>query len=340
MTKAEPAVEDVVSRGSRRTVGGLGDDLGLDAPGVLGRDDVLQGGGAEDGDVEFEDVGVGDGLRAGEADDGAGVLFVLEGGLPVDAVVGVGAALGVADRHDPEAEEIAGKLGHELTGVAVALDGDGLAGEIEAEVPGRLADAVAGTPGGGVVAALRAAEDERLARDEAGHVVADHLRVLVHHPRHDLGSGVDVGGRNVAVRADEAAEGADPAAGEPLKLAGAEVLGVADAATLAAAIGQAHDGDLPGHPRGEGADGVYGLLGVEADAALAGAAGIVVLDAEALEDLSGAVVHPDGDGDAKLAHGHAQELMGRLVEAEDGGGVVELSLGNLKRVEVLLYRRH
>ena len=107
-------------------------------------------------------------------------------------------------------------------------------------------------------------------------------------------------------------------------LARAQVVRVADHAALGAAQRDVDDGALPGHPHRQGADRVDRLLRVEADAALAGAAGVVVLDAEAAEDLHLAVVHPDRDGEVVFAQRDAQQVAGRLVEAEDVGGLVEL----------------
>jgi len=69
---------------------------------------------------------------------------------------------------------------------------------------------------------------------------------------------------------------------------------------------------------------------VEADPAFAGAAGVVVLHAEALEDLNGAVVHPDRNAEVELAHRSAQQVAGRLVETENLGCVVELFLCRLE----------
>src|SRR4030042_3089319 len=109
-----------------------------------------------------------------------------------------------------------------------------------------------------------------------------------------LGAGHDVRRGDVAEIADVLGEGPDPAAAEPFLLARAEVVGVADDATLAAAERDVDDGALPGHPHGQGPDRIDRLLGVEADAALAGAAGVVVLAAEAAEHADAAGFHADG----------------------------------------------
>ena len=59
---------------------------------------------------------------------------------------------------------------------------------------------------------------------------------------------------------------------------------------------------------GERAHGVERLLRVEADTALAGTAGVVVLHAEAAEHADAAVVHADGDQEGVLAERVAQEV--------------------------------
>ena len=148
--------------------------------------------------------------------------------------------------------------------------------------------------------------------------------------------GHDVGGRHVLQGADQLGDLAHPAAADLLLLAVGELAGIADHAALAAAQGDVDHGRLPGHPGGQGPHGVDGLMGVEADAALRGAAGVAVLDAEAAEDLHRAVVHADGDGEVEFADGVAQQVAGALVEAELLGDAVELLLCHFKRIEGLL----
>ena len=66
-----------------------------------------------------------------------------------------------------------------------------------------LDDRVDAAAGRGLVAALGAAEADRLAGDDARDRVPDVHRVGVHHPGHDLGVGVHVRRGDVALRADE-----------------------------------------------------------------------------------------------------------------------------------------
>ena len=81
--------------------------------------------------------------------------------------------------------------------------------------------------------------------------------------------------------ADDDADVGGEAAGQALQLALAEPLGVDRHAALAAAVGDAHHGALPGHPHGQGADLVEGHVLVVAQAALGGPAAEVVLHAVA-----------------------------------------------------------
>jgi len=222
--------------------------------------------------------------------------------------------------------------GGELAGVAEALDRVGRGAPVDVALEARLAHAVDAAARGRVHAPARAAERERLAGDDAGVRGAEHHLVLVHHPRHDLRVGVDVGRRHVARHAEHAADGADVAARQPLLLARRELLRVARDAALAAAQRDVHDGRLPGHPRGERADRVDRLVGVPAQSALGRPARRVVLHAVAVEDAHVAVVHPDRDGHVVLALRPAQEGSHRLGEPEHLGALVELGLGDVERV--------
>ena len=129
---------------------------------------------------------------------------------------------------------------------------------------------------------------DRLAGYQARELLPPDRFVLVQHPEHVLGVGHDVGRRDVPEGADVLGDGPDPAPAQPFLLPLAEVVRVADDAALAAAERDVHDGALPGHPHGESAHRVDGLERMETDAAFARTAGIVVLDAEAAEDLDGA----------------------------------------------------
>ena len=113
----------------------------------------------------------------------------------------------------------------------------------------------------------------------------------------------------------------------------AEIVRIADNAALSAAEGNVHHGAFPGHPHGESADGVHGFMRMEPDPALVRAAGVVVLNAESPENLGASVVHADGNQEMILAQGIAEQIAGRLIQAEFPGNGVELLLSHLKRIE-------
>ena len=184
-----------------------------------------------------------------------------------------------------------------------------------------------------LVAALGAAEADRLAGHDAGHRVAGVHRVGVHHPGHDLGVRVDVGGGDVALRTDQDLDLGREAAGQRLDLLQGQLLGIDDDAALAAAEGNADDRALPGHPHREGLDLVERHVLVVADAALRGTAPEVVLDAVAREDLDRAVVHLHREVDGQLPSRLTQHPPQARVEVEPVGGQIELLLGDLPRVD-------
>ena len=69
-----------------------------------------------------------------------------------------------------------------------------------------------------------------------------------------------------------------------------------------------------------------------ADAALCRPASVVVLDAEAVENLGSAVVHPYRERDVQFTQRPAQQFVGRRVEVHDFGGLIQLLLCDGKRI--------
>ena len=147
---------------------------------------------------------------------------------------------------------------------------------------------------GRLVAEDRAADRDRLAGHDLRHRVADLHRVGVHHPGHRLLVRRHVGGRDVLLRADHRQELGGEAAGQPLELARRHLPRVAADAALGAAVGQAQERALPGHPDRERGALAERDLRVVADAALRRAEHARVLDAIAGEDDAALVVHPTG----------------------------------------------
>ena len=112
-----------------------------------------------------------------------------------------------------------------------------------------------------------------------------------------------------------------------------ELLGIDDDAALAAAVRDADDRALPGHPHREGLDLVEADVLVVADAALGRPAAEVVLDAVAGEDLDRPVVHVDREVDGEFAARLAQDQAHARSQGPGVRGEIELSLGDFPRVD-------
>ena len=163
--------------------------------------------------------------RAREALDRA--VLLLPGDDPVDVeAAGVVDAAGRVGDGDDRGALVADQPGGDRAGVAEALDRDAASSARSMpEVAGGLHDAEHRAAGGRLVAALGAAEADRLAGDDARDRVADVHRVGVHHPGHDLGVGVDVRRRDVLLGTDEDLDLGGEAAGQALQLLLASCLG-------------------------------------------------------------------------------------------------------------------
>ena len=159
---------------------------------------------------------------------------------------------------------------------------------------------------GGFAASARTANVDGLSGHARRYRLAHVHGVGVHHPRHDLFVGIDVGGGNVFFRADEFDQLRGVAPGHALDFAHRHFVGIADHAALGAAEGDVDDRALPGHPAGQRAHFVERDVGSVADAALGGTAGDRVLHPESGEDFEVAVVHLYRDVDREFAVGITQ----------------------------------
>src|SRR5688500_6706333 len=81
-----------------------------------------------------------------------------------------------------------------------------------------------------------------------------------------------------------------------------------DDATFASAQRDIDNGAFPGHPHGEGAHRINGLIWVETNSALVGAARIIMLDAKANEHLKIASIHPHRDTKREFTSGPPQHF--------------------------------
>ena len=158
------------------------------------------------------------------------------------------------------------------------------------------------------------------------------LFVFVHHPRHDLAVGVDVGSRHVFRNADDRRDRADVSAGEAFFFGIGEFFRIADNAALTAAKRNIDDGALPSHPAGEGANGVNRFGREPTDTAFCRTSRRIILNAETLENSRGAVVHFDGKSDPDFALRGAQQLGGRFVESQHFRSLEDALFRNGERI--------
>jgi hypothetical protein len=185
-------------------------------------------------------------------------------------------------------------------------------------------DAVAG----GLGASGGALHADGLAGDDRRHQVTGMGGVGIGDPRHGLFVGAHVRGHDIDFGADEGQDFHGEAAGESLEFAPAHVARIAGDAALTTAVGEVHERAFPVHPQGKCGDFAEIDGGMVAQAAFDGAAGEVVLDAVAVEDLCGAVIALDG-------HGDADEALGPFAAFAQVGGECEKF-----RDEIELFRRH
>src|SRR4029077_17378101 len=138
------------------------------------------------------------------------------------------------------------------------------------------------------------------------HGLAHVHGIGIHHPGHDLFVGIDVGGGNVLLGANEFDQFGGVTTSHALDFTHRHFVRIADHTPLGAAKGNVDHGALPGHPAGEGAHFVEGDVRGVADAPLSGAACDGVLYAESRKNFEVAIIHLHRDVDRNLAVGVSQ----------------------------------
>ena len=191
---------------------------------------------------------------------------------------------------------------------------------------------------GGLAASARAAHVQRLAGYDGRHGLAHVHGVGVHHPRHRLLVGVDVGSGHVLLRADELDELSGVAAGQALQFAARHVLGIADDAALGAAERNVHHRALPGHPARQGAHFVKRHVGRIAYAALSRTARDGMLHSVSGEDLDAGRCPGDRDVNDDFAIGLLQHAPQAFIELQLFGSLIEA--GSLLLPGILFLLQH
>ena len=198
---------------------------------------------------------------------------------------------------------------------------------IKAEVTGRLVERIDDPAPRGLAPARRAPDDQRLARDHAGDRAALRHRVGVHHPGHRLLVGPHVGGRDVEVGTNEQDDLGRVAPGEVLFFLGRELARVDADPALGPPVGQVHEGALPRHQHGQGADLAQVDVGSVAEAALGWSKDGGMVHPVTREYTGRSVVHPDRDRHHQGPPGMAQALMDVLGQLQPLGRLIQLGQG-------------
>src|SRR5579872_6668650 len=192
---------------------------------------------------------------------------------------------------------------------------------------------------GGLAASARTANVDGLSRHDGSNRLAHVHGVGIHHPRHDLFVGIDVGGGNIFLGADEPDQLRSVTAGHALDFAHRHLVRIADHAALRAPEGDVHHGALPGHPARQRSHFVECDVWRVANAALRRTTGDRMLHAEAREDFEMAVIHLHRDVDRQFAVGIAQHAPQAVIEIEFLGGQIKAGALRLPRVALFIHVR-
>ena len=153
--------------------------------------------------------------------------------------------------------------------------------------------------------------------------MAVNLPVGIHHPGHHLGVGSQVRGRDVPVGGQEVLNIRGVTPGEAVEFTLTQAGGIALDAALGSAEREIQEGVFPSHKGRERTDFVQVGQRVIADATLVGAAGAIVLDPIAAENLDPAIVHAHRHLDSEFAPGAAEHLAQAVGEVEAVGGPID-----------------
>src|SRR5450830_806869 len=307
------------------TIGKFHDDLRLDVLCIVLEDSVLESCRYIDVDVQRAQLLVGHVVQPLIALHGAVLVLI---GLQI---IGVD-TLGIVD------SPVNHRNGNDLcaifltkdprsieANVAKTLNGDSGALEAHPHLLCSEAQAIDTAKPGRSSPAKRSANDDGLACQEGKVVVSGQLAVLVHHPCHDLAGRVDIRSRNIAVSTDKRPQRADVSTGKSLEFAGGQLRGIDNDTSLATTIRETDDGALERHEGRHSLDIFEGLVLMESDAALGRSNRIVMLAAESLENLRGAIIHANRNGNAERPLWVAENLC-------DLGILAELRASNLNSV--------
>jgi hypothetical protein len=203
--------------------------------------------------------------------------------------------------------------------LAESLDGHGRAGERNTEVRECRVGREEHAATGGVAAAERAAERDRLAGDNRWYRTLRVHRVRVEDPGHNLLVRADIRRGNVGVGAKDSDQAGRVPPRDAFQFAHRQRARIAEHAALGAAERKIDDGALPRHSRRERPHFVGRDAEVIANAAFSGATQRAVYHAIAGEHVDASVVHFDRNCDRHFAFRLAKDTVDAGVEIEGNG---------------------
>jgi len=182
------------------------------------------------------------------------------------------------------------------------------------------------------LATQRSTAANRLAGNHTRCIFTNQLGIFIHHPAHHLGGGSNIGSGHILAVADVLPHHLHPTPAKAFLFTNRQGGRIHNHTALTAAQRDIRNSAFPGHPGCQGTNGVDGFGRVEADAALVGTTGIVVLNTKALEDTHAAIIHANGDAECIFAHRPAQKLAHGLIELQQVGYTVKLPLCHFKSI--------
>ncbi len=201
---------------------------------------------------------------------------------------------------------------------------------LDAERVGGAVDKVGHPAAGSLVTPQRAADGKGLAGHDTGNTVSHVDGIAVHHPRHYLRVGPQVRCHHVDLWANKRDHLLHVPARQALEFAPGHLCRVAGDTAFGPAVGKTGKRTLPTHPHGQGRDFPQSHIRVEPQSSFGRPEREMMLHSVAWENLRGAVVTPNRDGDDHGAFGILQAVALRYGNLEEIGHLIELLAGHPK----------
>ncbi len=226
----------------------------------------------------------------------------------INAICIINATILITDSHHFHAQHFYNELMSIRANIAESLNSSRRFGQIYIQNFGRFAQGVDAAQRRRWRAPCGTAQCQWFTRDNTGFAPAHQCFILINHPRHNLGVGIDIWSRNILIYADMAGNVTHVAATEPFQFILGHITRVTNDATFCAAERNISNGRFPCHPCGQRTHSINRLIRMETNAAFCRATRIIILHTEALKDFPRAIIHLNRNGEMKFTHWHAQKF--------------------------------